>query len=163
MHSGSSIKPYLCRYYPRSIMRKFSFYNLFFHPIILYPPTHECNKIIWEAHSSKAEDHFFVHKTLIVLQKYFCWFHYPVGMEIYIKRCVSCVSTKLTNMRQGLYTPLSIPFHPWESISVDFLWGSLITFHHHNAIFGQLVLEYGDLCAMNRTLWNTYSHIFGYV
>jgi len=34
-----------------------------------------------------------------------------------------CAKSKLNNRKLGLYTPLPVPSHPWESVSIDFVGG----------------------------------------
>ena len=34
-----------------------------------------------------------------------------------------CAKSKPSNRKLGLYTPLRIPSHPWESVSMDFVGG----------------------------------------
>ena len=41
----------------------------------------------------------------------------------YIRGCVMCVTSKPSNRKLGLYTPLPVSSRPWESISMDFVGG----------------------------------------
>ena len=41
----------------------------------------------------------------------------------YVKGCVMCATSKPSNNKLGLYTPLPVPSHPWESVSMDFVGG----------------------------------------
>jgi hypothetical protein len=41
----------------------------------------------------------------------------------YVKGCVMCSTYKPTDRKLGLYSPLHVPSHPWESISMDFVGG----------------------------------------
>ena len=41
----------------------------------------------------------------------------------YIRGCVMCTTSKPSNRKLGLYTPLPVSSHPWESISMDFVGG----------------------------------------
>ena len=41
----------------------------------------------------------------------------------FIKVCSLCAVNKPRNRKLGLYTPLPVPSHPWESISMDFVGG----------------------------------------
>ena len=34
-----------------------------------------------------------------------------------------CVTSNPSNIKLGLYTPLSVPSRPWESVSMDFVGG----------------------------------------
>ena len=45
-----------------------------------------------------------------------------------------CAIAKLSNQRQGLYTPFLVPSRPWESISMDYLMGYPTTKHQHDTI-----------------------------
>jgi hypothetical protein len=45
----------------------------------------------------------------------------------YVKGCVMCSTCKPTNRKMGLYSPLFVPSHPWESISMDFVGGLPMT------------------------------------
>jgi len=53
----------------------------------------------------------------------FCY--WPCMKEIvntYVNGCVIlCYVCKPTNRKLGLYTPLLVPSHPWESMSMDFV------------------------------------------
>ena len=40
-----------------------------------------------------------------------------------IKGCTMCGTSKPSNRKLGLYTPLPIPSRPWESVSMDFVGG----------------------------------------
>lgn len=42
----------------------------------------------------------------------------------YIRGCILCCKSKLSNRKLGLYQPLPVPSRPWESIYMDFM-GSL--------------------------------------
>ena len=39
----------------------------------------------------------------------------------YIKGCTLCATSKPSNRKLGLDTPLLVPSRPWESISMDFV------------------------------------------
>jgi len=41
----------------------------------------------------------------------------------YVRGCAMCAKSKPSNRKLGLYTPLRIPSHPWESVSMDFVGG----------------------------------------
>jgi len=42
---------------------------------------------------------------------------------LYVRGCSSCATSKPRNIKLGLYTPLIVPSHPWESVSMDFVGG----------------------------------------
>ena len=41
----------------------------------------------------------------------------------YVKGCVMCATSKHSNRKLGLYIPLLVPSHQWESVSMDFVGG----------------------------------------
>jgi hypothetical protein len=53
----------------------------------------------------------------------------------YVKGCVMCSTCKPTNRKWRLYSPLHVPSHPWESISMDFVWGLPITKGGHDYLY----------------------------
>ena len=79
--------------------------------------------IIREAHTSLIVGLFNVSKTVSHLQRYFYWPHILESMSHFIKGCSFCAISKPSNRKLGLYTPLTIPSCPWESVSMDFVGG----------------------------------------
>jgi hypothetical protein len=53
----------------------------------------------------------------------------------YMKGCVMCATRKLRNKKLGLYTPLPVPSHPWESISMDFVGGLTMSRIGHDYLY----------------------------
>jgi hypothetical protein len=53
----------------------------------------------------------------------------------YVKGCVICSTCKPTNRHMGLYSPFLVPSHPWESISMDFVWGLPMTKGGHDYLY----------------------------
>ena len=41
----------------------------------------------------------------------------------YVKGCIMCATSKPRNRKLSLYAPLPIPYHPWESVSMEFMEG----------------------------------------
>ena len=41
----------------------------------------------------------------------------------YVKGCVVCATSNPNNKKMGLYTPLHVPSHPWESVFMDSMGG----------------------------------------
>jgi hypothetical protein len=67
--------------------------------------------------------HFGVGKTMAHLQT-FCYS--PQMKEIvttYVKGCVIFSTCNPTNRKSRLYSPLPVPYHQWEIISIDFVEG----------------------------------------
>jgi hypothetical protein len=86
-------------------------------------PTSECAKMIWEAHYSQVAGHFGMEKIVVVLQKLFYWPKLRHDVSKYIIYCIACVISKSSINNKGLYTPLLTPERPWESISMDYMFG----------------------------------------
>nr|GEV77433.1 hypothetical protein [Tanacetum cinerariifolium] len=98
--------------------------NLFYKGVFLCIPKIG-DQVRWlrEAHTSKVARHFGVTKTLQNLQRYVFWPRMHQDVAQFMKGCVLCSTSKPTNRKVGLYTPLSVPNRPWESISMDFVGG----------------------------------------
>jgi len=79
--------------------------------------------IIREAHTSLIDGHFGVGKTVAQLQRYCYWPCMKESVLQYVRGCSSCATSKPRNIKLGLYTPLIVPSHPWESVSMDFVGG----------------------------------------
>jgi hypothetical protein len=78
---------------------------------------------IREAHSSLIVGHFGVGKTMANLQRYCYWPKMNESVSRYVRGCLLCATSKPSNQKLGLYTPLPVPSRPWESISMDFVGG----------------------------------------
>ena len=103
--------------------------NYFVHDQLLYHlgklciPEKERVHVIQEAHSSLIAGHFGVSKTLSVLQNHCYWPQMQETVAKYIRGCVMCATSKPSNRKLGLYTPLPVSSRPRESISMDFVGG----------------------------------------
>lgn len=64
---------------------------------------------------------FGVEKTMAHLHRFFYWPQMKAIVTKYVKGCVMCSNCNPTNRKLGLYSPLPVPSHPWESISMDFV------------------------------------------
>lgn len=53
----------------------------------------------------------------------------------YIKGCVMCATSKSSNRKLGLYTPLLVPSHPWENVSMDFVEGLPMSRKGHDYLY----------------------------
>ena len=53
----------------------------------------------------------------------------------YVKGCVMCATSKPSNIKLGLYTPLLVPSHPWESVSMDFVGGLPMSRKGHDYLY----------------------------
>ena len=78
----------------------------------------------------------------------FCY--WPQMKEIvskYVKGCVMCSTCKPTNRKLGLYSPLPVPSHPWESISMDFVGGLQMTKGVHDYVY-VIVDRFSKMCIL---------------
>lgn len=91
--------------------------------------------LIREARTSLVAGHFGVKKTSANLQRYVYWPGMIQEIERFVKGCVICCTSKPSNWKMGLYTPLPVPSRPWESISMDFLGGLNTTKTRNDYIF----------------------------
>jgi hypothetical protein len=78
---------------------------------------------IWESHYSWVAGHFGMEKTVIVLEKHFYWPKIRQNINKYIISCITCAIAKSTTKKKGLDTPIPTPQKPWESISMDYMYG----------------------------------------
>jgi hypothetical protein len=58
-----------------------------------------------------------------MLQKNFYWWKLRHEVSKYIRSRTTYTIAKPTTKKQGLYTPLTTPERPWESISMDYMSG----------------------------------------
>lgn len=64
---------------------------------------------------------FGVRKTIYHSHKIFYWPCMKGILTKYVNGCVICSICKQPYRKLGLYTPLLVPSHPWESVSMDFI------------------------------------------
>ena len=74
-----------------------------------FVPSSERAKMIWGAQYSQFARNFGVEKIMAVLQKYFYWLKLRQDVKKYIRSCTTCIISKPTIKKQGLYTPLLTP------------------------------------------------------
>ena len=94
--------------------------SVLYHLGKLCMPQGERNNIVREAHTSLIAGHFGVGKTIANIQRYCHWPCMFDNVSHFIRGCSLCAKSKPSNRKLGLYTPLPVPSHPWESISMDF-------------------------------------------
>ena len=58
-----------------------------------------------------------------------------------------CATRKPSNRKLGLYTPLPIPSHPWESVSMDFVGGFPMSRKGHD-YFYVVVDRFSKMCIL---------------
>lgn len=106
--------------------------KLLYHLGNLCIPQGERLNVIREAHTSLIVGHFGVGKEVAHVQRYCCCPRINEIVSRYVKGYSMCTTRKLSNRKLGLYTPLSIPSHPWEIISMDFVMGLPISRKYHD-------------------------------
>ena len=65
----------------------------------------------------------------------------------YVKGCVMCSTCNPTNRKLGLYSPLPVPSHPWESISMDFVGGLPMSRGGHDYLY-VVVDRFSKMCIL---------------
>ena len=103
--------------------------------------------IIREAHSSLVAGHFSVGKTVANLQKYCYWPKMNGSVSRYVKGCFLCDQSKPRNIELGLYTPLPVPSHPWESIAMEFVGGLPMYKRNHDYLY-VVVDRFKKMCVL---------------
>ena len=70
----------------------------------------------------------------------------------YVKGWSTCAICRPSNRKLGLYTPLPIPSCPWETISMDFVGGLLMSRKGHDYLY-VVVDHFNKMCvdAMSET------------
>jgi hypothetical protein len=58
-----------------------------------------------------------------------------------------CSTCKPTNRKLGLYSPLPVPSHPWESISMDFVGGLPMSKRGHDYLY-VVVDRFNKMCIL---------------
>jgi hypothetical protein len=110
-------------------------------------PTSERVHVIQKAHTSLVSGHFGVGKTMDHLQRFSYWPQMKAIVTKYVKRCVMCSTCKPNNRKLGLYSPLLIPSHPWESISMDFVEGLTMSKGGHDYMY-VVVNRFSKMCIL---------------
>jgi hypothetical protein len=121
--------------------------NLLYHLGKLCIPQGERINIIREAHSSLIAGHFGVGKTVANLQRYCYWPKMNESVSRYVRGCSLCATSKPSNRKLGLYTPLPVPSRPWESISMDFVGGLPMSKKNHDYLY-VVVDRFSKMCIL---------------
>ena len=56
-------------------------------------------------------------------------------VSTYVKGRVMCATSKPSNRKLGLYTPLPVPSCPWESVSMNFMGGFPMSRKGHDYLY----------------------------
>jgi hypothetical protein len=65
----------------------------------------------------------------------------------YVKGCVMCVTSKPSNRKLVLYTPLPVPSQPCESVSIYFVWGLSMSRIGHDYLY-VVVDRFNKMCIL---------------
>jgi hypothetical protein len=119
--------------------------KLLYHLSKLCIPQGERVNIIREAHSSLIAGHFGVGKTMANL--YFYWPKMNESLSRYVRGCSLSVTSKPSNRKLGFYTPLPVPSHPWESISMGLVGGLPMSKKNHYYLY-VVVDRFSKMCIL---------------
>ncbi|MCO5589360.1 hypothetical protein L7F22_043327 [Adiantum nelumboides] len=93
-------------------------------------------KVMYESHAPPYAGHRGIQSTLRAIETYFYWPTMKRDIPDYVSKCVVCQKTKFDRGKQpGLLQPLPIPDSPWESISMDFIFGLPKSIHGNTGIW----------------------------
>jgi hypothetical protein len=81
------------------------------------------------------------------LRRFCYWPQMKAVVTKYVKGCMMSSTCKLTNRNLGLYSPLPVPSHPWESISMDFVGGLTMTKGGHDYLY-VVVDRFNKMCIL---------------
>ncbi|MCO5558213.1 hypothetical protein L7F22_011792 [Adiantum nelumboides] len=93
-------------------------------------------KVMYESHAPPYAGHRGIQSTLKAIETYFYWPTMKRDIPDYVSKCVVCQKTKFDRGKQpGLLQPLPILDSPWESISMDFIFGLPKSIHGNTGIW----------------------------
>jgi hypothetical protein len=81
------------------------------------------------------------------LHRFCYWPKMKAIVTKYVKGCVMCCTCNPTNRKLGIYSPLPVPTHPWESISMDFVGGLPMTKGGHDYLY-VVVDRFNNMCIL---------------
>ena len=88
---------------------------------------------------------FGVGKKVENIQRYRYWPHKLDNVSRFIRGFSLCATSKPSNRKLGLYTPHPVPSCPWESISMDFVGGLLLSTEGHDYLY-VIVDKFNKMC-----------------
>lgn len=92
-------------------------------PRVCVPP--DCDlvpEIFHDAHDAPISGHLGFDKTYDKLRRVYFWPRLARDLLAYIRSCPDCQRNKPSQQTTpGLYMPLPIPSHPWQTVSMDFI------------------------------------------
>ncbi|MCO5586044.1 hypothetical protein L7F22_039982 [Adiantum nelumboides] len=91
---------------------------------------------MFESHAPPYAGHRGIPTTMKAIETYFYWPTMKGDIQDYVSKCVVCQKTKYDRGKQpGLLQPLPILDSPWESISMDFIFGLPKSIHGNTRIW----------------------------
>eukprot|EP00253_Pinus_taeda_P029627 PITA_29627 len=79
--------------------------------------------------------------------RYCYWPRMVDSVSRFIRGCSLCATSKPSNRKLGLYTPLPVPSRPWESISMDFVGGLPKSRKQHDYLY-VVVDRFSKMCIL---------------
>ena len=77
-----------------------------------------------ESHVPPYAGHYGIQEMTQAIETYFYWPSMQKDIHDYVEKCMVCQKVKYDRGKApGLLQPLPIPNAPWESISMDFIFG----------------------------------------
>jgi hypothetical protein len=110
-------------------------HKILYHLGKLHIPQGEKVNITRKAHSFLIVGHFGVGKTMDNLKRYCYWPKMNESVSRYVRGCSLCATNNPSNIKFGLYTPILVPSHPWESICMDFVGGLTMSKKNHDYLY----------------------------
>ena len=68
------------------------------------------------------------------MERQFYWLGLKRGVAKIVGQCRTCQLAKHRKQNTGLYTPLPVPDHLWQDVSMDFVLALPRTFRKHDSI-----------------------------
>ena len=91
---------------------------------------------MYESHAPPYAGHRGIQATLKGTKLYFYWPTIKQDVHRFVEECVTCQKVKFDRGKApGLLQPLPIPMAPWESISMDFIFGLPKSIHGNTGIW----------------------------
>ena len=82
------------------------------------------DKVMYESHVQPYVGHCGIQATTQAIETYFYWPSMRKDIHTYVEQCMVCQKVKYDRGKAlGLLQPLPIPNVPWESISIEFIFG----------------------------------------
>ena len=95
-----------------------------------------CEKVFLESHTLPYVGQRGIQTSFKATETYFYWPTMKDDVHRYVEECVTCQKVKFDRHKTpGLLQPLPIPTAPWESISMDFIFGLPRSIHGNTGIW----------------------------